>query len=354
MEKSRIMGIGIGRAGNVVLDKFLNKDKRYVGLFVNSAINDLNGLKMVDMNRNVYVFPATSGSGRDRKIAKDYLKNDVQGLADKVAKYPLQDTVIIFFSCDGGTGSGIAPTFAQVLRRTCPNKKINLIPIIPDFNKGDKLALENTLDCWNEIAQLSKNNIVDDIKFVDNSKRKNFEQINEKLVIDLDNSFTMNGECEEGSIDDNDSKVFNTAKGYGLILNLDGKYRSIRDAIDNALEDTVFAKPNDYVCDYMGISLKDYEVSKALEEFEYLTTSYKAKNPNHNTIVLGGCKEPSEIIETIKMAYDEIIERATTKNKNKNDRTIIDIEKTDIKKENVKIKTTFTSEEYNNLFDDLF
>lgn len=352
MEKSRILGIGIGRAGNVLLDTFLRKDKRYVGLFVNTAYNDMNGLKTLNPERNVHVFPATNGSGRNRDVAKEYLKNDIQGLADKVAMYPLQDLVIIFFSLDGGTGSGIAPTFANMLRRTCPNKKINLIGIIPDFSKGDKTAFENTIACWNEIAKLSENGIVDDIKFIDNSKRKNFELINEKAIEDLNNSFNMNGECSDGSIDNRDSMVFNTAKGYGFILNLDKKYRTIKDAIDNAIEDSVFAKPNSYTCDYIGVSLNDFEVMDTLNEFEYLTTSYKAKNNIHNTIVLGGCEEPSEIIETIKIAYDELLEKS--KSKTKNNRTIIDLENKTNKTEKVAIKTTFTSEEYDNLFDDLF
>jgi hypothetical protein len=324
-----------------------------VGLFINSAYEDTKGLEKFDVEKNAYLFPATSGTGRDREVAKEYLKDHVQSLADTVARYVIQDVVIIYFSMDGGTGSGITPTFAQVLKRTCPNKKINLVGIIPDFNRADKLALKNTLSCWNEIAELSKQNIIDDIKFIDNSKRKTYEQINKKAIDDIVFSFNMNGKCEYGSIDDNDAKRANTAKGYGLILNLDGKYRDIKDAIDNALEDSVFAKPNSFQCIYLAVSLKDFDVLQAVEQFESDETAYVANNSTHNTIVLGGCDEPTEIIENIKIAYDDLLEKSKSRGTIRRTTYNID-DKKEKKEKNKDLKTEFTSEELDNLFDDLF
>jgi hypothetical protein len=366
MQKTKIMGIGIGRAGNVILNEFLKKDRRYSGLFVNSAYGDVDGLEKFDINKNAFLFPATSGTGRDRNLAKEMLKDHVQSLADTVARYPLQDVVTIFFSLDGGTGSGIVPVFTKVLKRTCPSKKINLVGVIPDFNRADKIALENTLACWSEIAEIAetkitvkgndgtevKVDVLDDIKFIDNSKRKTFELVNRKAIEDLDYSFTMNGKCEFGSIDDNDAKRTTTAKGYGLILNLDGKYRDIKNAIDNALEDTVFAKPNSFACNFLAVSLKDFDVLEAVEQFEVNETAYMANNEKHNTIVLGGCDEPTEIIETIKIAYDDFLEKG--KNKSKIRRTTFDIKNKETEKEDRDLKTNFTTDEFDTLFDDLF
>lgn len=367
MNKTKIMGIGIGRAGNVLLNEFLKKDKRYKGLFVNTAISDTRGLEKFDINKNAYIFSATSGSGKDRDFAKEMLKDDIQGLADSVARYPIQDTVIIFFSLDGGTGSGITPIFTKMLKLTCPNKKINLIGVIPDFDKADKLSLKNTMACWNEITELSDTtvkvkqsngssaelDIINDIKYIDNSKRETYKAVNIKAINDLDCAFTMTGECEYGSIDDNDAKRFNTAKGYGLILELDKKYHKIKDAIDNALADTVFAIPNQYICNYMGISLKDFDILEAKEQFDYTAAVYVAKNSTHNTMVLGGCDEPSEIIETIKEAYDMVDEKIKGRNKTKG--TIIDLKSTTKNiADTSELKTSFTSEELDDIMKDLF
>jgi hypothetical protein len=365
MDKSRILHVGIGRAGNVILNDLLTKNRRYIGLFVNSTRIDLSKLGAVNPNVNLYLFPGVDGSGRNGDIAKSYFDDNIQNLADKTLKYPLQDTIIIYASIDGGTGAKVMPLFARALRKMYPrdrfpNKKINIIGISPDHRKSDRVAFENAITCWNEIVALVKEGIIDDVKYVDNSKRSTLKEINEELIKELDEAFSMNGYCDDGSIDDNDAKVFHTSQGYGTIIQLDPQYKNIQVAIDEHLKHSIFAKPNTYKCKYIGVSVKDYNPVDVIDEFEYTKTAYKAKNAKHNTIVLGGCQEPSELIEMIKMEYDELLKKESETEIYEG--TIIDIKKESDNHATSKsnndnnfgdiLTTEFTSEEYDNLFSD--
>lgn len=369
MNKSKIMGIGIGRAGNVLLNEFLHRDKRISGLFVNSSAGDLEDLDMFDINKNAFLFPMINGSGRDRNYAKSFLKAEVQSLADMVSKYPIQSDIFVFFSLDGGTGSGIAPLFLKILKRTCPTKTINVFGILPDYNKVDKISLENSINCWNELSDVAgeeykykdkdgkeiKTNIVNNIMFIDNSRRKTFHEINKKAIDDIFNAFNMNGKCDDGSIDDSDARRTLTNSGYGVILTLNNiKNQSIKEAIEEAKRDSVFALPTEFTCNYLAISTKDYYPTDLIPYFQFEETKYVALNKEHNTIVLGGCNEPTYCIDSLKMIYDSIINKGDRRKEIK--RSHIDLESNNdvINIEVTEVKTSFTAKELDNLFEDLF
>ena len=120
----------------------------------------------------------------------------------------------------------------------------------------------------------------------------------------------MNGSHDEGDIDDRDSKTFNTEKGFSLILNLPSGFKNAKEAIDKAIEDTVFAKPDNYNCNYIGISLneQEYMIDDVRNCFDKVyKTTYKTYNSkSHNTVVLSGCANPNEIITSIKQKLEEL------------------------------------------------
>ena len=367
MNKSKIMGIGIGRAGNVLLNCFLHKDKRISGLFVNSSAGDLEDIDLINMEKNAFLFPMINGSGRDRNYAKTFLKDEVQSLADTIAKYPLQTDIFVFFSLDGGTGSGITPTFLQILRRTCPNKTINVIGVLPDYDKADKISLENTINCWNEINEIANKthtfisngqthtvDMINNIMFIDNSKRSSYAEVNEKAINDIYRALCMNGKCEDGSIDDSDARRTFTNSGYGVILTLDDKIQNIDLAIETAKKNTVFATPHDFVCNYLAISTKDYYPTNLVDRFEFEETRYVASNKEHNTIVLGGCNEPTYCIESLKMIYDSIMNKEDRRKSIKRTKIEINTNKTSPTAIVSDVKTSFTATELDTLFDDLF
>ena len=190
---------------------------------------------------------------------------------------------------------------------------------MPDQKIDDRLAFENAIGFWNDIVmersdkQGNKFTIkdeLDNIKLIDNTKGSNYTDINNKAVRDILNSFNMNGTHDEGDIDDRDSKTFNTEKGFSLILTLPSGFDNAKDAVDKAIEDTVFAKPDNYNCNYIGISLNesDYIIEDVRSCFDKVyKTTYKTYNSKgHNTVVLSGCSNPNEIITSIKQKLEEL------------------------------------------------
>lgn len=353
MNKSNILGIGIGQAGNILLNEFLERDKRYLGLYLNSAYEDMSDLSNFDYNKNAFIFSGESGSGRDRDKAKGFVKSHLKSLADIFMRYPLVQVITVFFSLDGGTGSGTAPMILQTLRTVCKNKKINVIGVLPDLNNSDDVSLTNTINCWNELMEIS--HLLDDIKFVDNSKGLSYEEINKKAIDDLDMAYSIKGKHTIGNIDETDSLKVNTEKGYGLVLRLNDGEKTIDDAIDNAIKNTVFALPDSYECNYLGISVREgqYDINKLKDEFEVYKTTYKTYNSKFNAIVMGGCDIPSESIELIKMRLEEIRERNSRRTPKRKMIVDIDSKPTLKKKEIQEEKITYTEDELDKLVDDL-
>lgn len=360
MNKGKILLIGCGKAGNKLVNEMLKRDNRYTGLFVNTAYEDMADLEMFT-NDNAFLFKNTNGSGRNRELAKDYIRQEIQPLVDRVAEYPMQDVITIFTSADGGTGSGITPMLIKLLRMTFDKDleedevsdiKINLVAIAPDYKLNDKIAFENTISFWNEIMEI-KDDCLDDIKFIDNSKGRNYAEINKRAVEALDNAYSMNGNSDEGDIDDMDARTFNTDKGFGLVLTLSEDYRTAQKSVEEAIKNSVFAIPDSYDCNYLGISVREdsFPLQDIRDCFENVYgTTYKTCNEKHNTVVLGGCDVPSEIIELIKAGLEEIKEKVGERESSS--KYIVEIEKSKpIKrsKSRRRSKVSFSEEELDNI-----
>lgn len=362
---NKILNIGVGRAGNVIVNEMLKKDKRYSGLFVNSAIDDIEGLEKCDINKNLYIFPGAAGSGRDRNVAREFLQDHISGLVEMINKYVLQDTVLVYFSMDGGTGSGVGITIATAIKRRYPNKKVIIIPVSPNKNRVDKLALENAIECWNDIMNAldsEKSPSIDSVIFVDNSTRDTYGEINAELVDSLHNAMTMNGKCESGSIDDGDNaRVFTSLESptpFVVPIVLESDYEYISEAIKASIKTSIFACPeidedtNKIYCGYVAASVSDYEPMEVIEEFDYDMTYYVAENNKHNTVLLSGCDEPTYIISEIKEVYDSAINKRN--NRRKREKTTIDIKpKEQVSKKKATKKTTVDNYKIDDDFDDL-
>ncbi len=318
MNKSKMLLIGIGQAGNKLVSEMMKKDKRYVGLFVNSAYEDMANLEGFSPT-NAFIFPGENGSGKNRENAKMFVKSHIRSLVSTVIKYPLQDTLTVFTSTDGGTGSGSTPMFLQLLRQANKSKIINLVAIIPSYKNDDKVSFENNLAFWSEIEELPEGTI-NDIKVIDNSKGESYADINEKAVTAIDKSYSMMGKHEIGNIDEGDSRTYNSANGFSLPLILESNYSSAKEAIDMAIESSVFAIPNSFDCDYLAISLieKEYDCNEVRDCFDNVfKTPFKTYNNKFNMVLLTGMDAPDEAIETINMRLEELEEKEKSRKRRK-------------------------------------
>lgn len=321
MIKQNILFVGIGQAGNNMLNEILEKDSKYLGLFVNSSYSDMSALSHFKKENAFLLSTNQSGSGKNRSNAKAFVKDQVETLVDRVTRYPLQDTVVVITSADGGTGSGTTPLFCKLLKDACPYKNINLISIMPNCRNNDRVAFENTISYWNEINKLIDMNVFNDIKLVDNTKGSSYKEINERVASAINDAYSMQGKHTEGNIDDNDSSTFNTAKGFSFVLRLE-KAENTKKAIDDAINNCIFALPNTYGCDYLGVSINEemFDMNDILESFnEVYTTTYKTyTDKNRGTVVLSGCDVPSEVIENIRISLENINNKAKDRVINRN------------------------------------
>lgn len=377
MNKMKCLIIGCGKAGNKITNEILEGDKsgQLTGLFVNTSYNDMANLsKRTD--DNTFLFTSANGSGRDRSIAQNYVKDQIKALITAITNFPLRDNVYLITSADGGTGSGITPMICQLLKNAFDSKgldrKINLIAIMPNQKTDDTLAFENAIGFWNDIVKTRKDKqgneftikdkCLDSIKIVDNTKGKNYSEINSRLVKTLLNSFNMNGVHDEGDIDDKDSFKFNTEKGFSIILDIPRGYSTVEEAIDKAIADCIYAVPDNYNCNYLGISLKeeDYLIDEVRNSFSIVNkTTYKTYNSNHNTVVLSGCAEPNELITNMAQKLEDLKSGLIEKDRPKD--LTINIEDTIVKNEPKKVKkdvqVTFSESELDdiaNSLDDMF
>lgn len=347
MEKGKMLLVSLGQGAGNIVDGLLSRNSRYNGLFLNSSLFDVKPLKNADMSKNVYVYPGTDGSGRDRNKSKEMIKDNINPIGTLLSKYPLTEVVVVFTTMAGGTGSGAIKTFIQIAKKVIPNAKVNVVAILPSL-KEDELAFKNTIECWNDINSIM--DLINDVKFVDNNKRNTYKEINNEVIESLDLAYNIIGIHADGSIDNKDSFRINTSEGSGLVLKLYDGLKDAKTAVDLAIQNSVFVQPDTYDCDYLGINLKidgydPYEVSKLFEVYRSTYITYNNKN---NIVVLGGCETPTESIKLVKMALEDKNKRKLSRNKKRS--VIIDLN-TDSNEDKVDFDE-LNNNELNGLFED--
>jgi len=314
MEKSKMLLVALGQGAGNIVDGLLSKNKSYNGLFFNSSLSDIKPLKNANMDKNVYLYPGADGSGRDRNKSKEMIKDNANAIGTLLRKYPQTEVMIIFTSMAGGTGSGAVKTFIQIASAAIPSTKINIVAILPSLTE-DQLSFKNTIECWNDINSVI--NLISDVKFIDNNKRNTYKEVNNEVVESLDLSYNLMGIHADGNIDKKDSFRINTAEGSGLVLKLYDGLKDAKTAIDLAIKNSVFAQPDTYDCDYLGINLKTngYDPNEVSKCFEVYKSTYTTYNDAFNIIVLGGGETPTESIKLVKMALDDKSKRKLAKNR---------------------------------------
>lgn len=364
MDKSKMLLVGCGKTGNVLVNEMMKLDGRYTGLFVNSEYTDMANLEKFSP-KAAFVFNNANGSGKNRELAKSYLQDQIQSLVDKIVSYPLHEVVTIFTSADGGTGSGITPSLITIMRMAFKkkniDKKINLVAVMPNCDDCDEVSLDNSVAFWNDIMTIQEK-YIDDIKFIDNTRGSNYKEINKSAVISLNNAYTMKGnDTEFGEIDDNDAKRINCGKGFGVVITLPESMPNTNRAIERALSDSVFALPSNYDAKYVGISLKkiSHETEYNLSDIKNFINSkpqisYVTTNPKHTTILLGGCSAPTDIIDMIidiKKGLEK--KRLERENEKKDLRVNIDTVEKKVKFEPTNKAAVFTDDDVSDLANDM-
>ena len=202
--------IGIGNTGNQVAA--LAKERLNVPVIaINSSEKDLETVPDTIPKKLIKDKDGLSnGAGKDRLLAKKYLKDSVMNIIkdEEVLKLvtPL-DVVFIVSSTGGGTGSGTAPMLYKILSSILHDVKIILVGVLPVNNEALS-AHVNTLQYLEELYTVLENPtymLYDNDKLADLPSYQIMEKVNNEIVSDIDViRCTYNYTTKYDSIDDMD------------------------------------------------------------------------------------------------------------------------------------------------------
>lgn len=350
--QSEILALGCGGCGNNQLDTLFQIDKRYTGIFFNTNMREMENLKTFDINRRCFYIPNADGAGKDRNLTEGYLKTEAPKFAEMISKFTTQKYITMLSSGNGGTGSKAVTMLPHLIKRFCPDKHIMLMATIPSIDETD-IDFTNTIDFWDEaMEQYEKGNITN-LMFIDNNKLKSESEINKRAL----NNFNEIFDVINGKVDSSDlARVFKQP-GYVVILKLNDAIRNTSDAIDKAIDDSMFFIPEDLKCKVMvaNVNTNNFNAEEIKEKMSP-DSFFKINKSNEGDtiIVLGGCEIPEAPIELIQEALSEIRNRKTSeKPKAKTLKVNKKIVKNnDKEKDEIKSKTSFSSKDLNEMFDD--
>lgn len=319
MKRTATLQIGLGRTGNVLVDKLKSYNKLYNNvLFVNSSLADVSALDNYTDN-NTFIFSGVDGSGRDKDKASGFVKDNLNALADTILRFGNIEHVFLWFSLDGGTGSTTSMFVAQLLKKLSPKKQIHVISVMPDVDKVDKVGLSNTIDTWNKMIDLHNAGVIQTIRCINNANRNSYNEINDEAIKTFDESFNLVGRGGNGdTIDTADQERVLNAKGYILTLNMEDSFNNVKANIENAMKKSVYLMPESFSCDYLAMNIQSGSYAQSVKDlFEVYESTYSTSNDRgEGRVVLSGCDIPSEAVMLVKYALDEKQNRLRNRSKN--------------------------------------
>lgn len=348
MRKEDILIIGAGGCGNRQLDILMGLDVRYSGIFLNTNLTEMESLKYFDRDRRCFYISNADGCGKDTSKMKQFAKDEAPKFTVMIKKFT-QTYVTFLTSANGGTGAMATIMYAKLIKSLFPEKSVNVVATYPALTETE-IDFENSTDFWNEMVKLKNNGIIDSIQYIDNNKGTETE-VNLKAMKELNESFSV----VNGKLDTSDSQKVHVTNGYKVFLKLDNSISDTKQAIDQAIKNSVFYMPDNFECDKMiaDINIDEFNIQTIREEFECFDFSKFNENTDGETkILLNGCEMPKVTIELVREALKEI------KNKKRRrvvqDDLIIKRSSTteDTKKEEKPSKSKLTSEDLNDLFAD--
>ena len=145
--------LGIGNAGGQVAN--IACARGFNTFCINSSEKDLD---IIDENISVFLLGNSEGAGKDRRVAKSFVKQyykDLLKTEDFMDFINNIDVVFIVSSTGGGTGSGMSVILADILSKVYVNKIFINIGILPTLTDSIG-AQRNTLEYLKEIKNLDK------------------------------------------------------------------------------------------------------------------------------------------------------------------------------------------------------
>jgi len=175
--------IGCGNCGSMIAD--LAKEKKDIpGIAINTSERDIDNVK----NITTFKIGDARGSGKDRKRAKDFVKQMIKQLLNQEkfkSHIENNDVIAVLSSTGGGSGSGISVMLTDLLSMMYPDKRFILVNVLPSL-KESLASQQNTIEYLQEMNRINATYMCYDNGCKDHlPSNLMLRQMNEEIVEDL-------------------------------------------------------------------------------------------------------------------------------------------------------------------------
>ncbi|NMD72600.1 cell division protein FtsZ [Bacillus sp. DNRA2] len=169
--------LGVGQAGGNIAE--IASALGFQSALINT--NKRDGAVNTKVDKKYFV-PGYNGAGQDRSLGVRAVHDHHQEMIEFVKRsFKNIKLLLVAFSTDGGTGSGMSPILIDLLAGQLPDIKIGAIAVIPERNvlAGNRI---NTAEC---IEELSKIEAIASVFLIDNDQLRKLNPQSSKQQIYL-------------------------------------------------------------------------------------------------------------------------------------------------------------------------
>ena len=219
--------IGVGAGGNKAVYEAVSSKlfKEEDTIIINSTSKDF---PKDYTGKTIVLSPNDTGCGKERDVAKEYVKTAIKSGKFTIESADKYDTIIIATSVEGGTGSGSTPIIAKYFYQVT-KKNVHVIAFT-GFEE-DVRGLANTVEFFQELDSDIVVQTISNASFLDQANNNKFkaEELADKEMCTRIRVLTgMDFIDSKQNIDDTDiNKVSNTS-GYMTV-----EYKQIRKPLED-------------------------------------------------------------------------------------------------------------------------
>ena len=175
--------LGVGQAGGNIAE--IASTLGFQTALINT--NQRDGLVNTRVEKKYFV-PGYNGAGQDRSIGIRAVNDNYREIIDFVKQsFKNIKLLLVAFSTDGGTGSGMSPLLIDLLLDQLPGINIGAIAIVPERNvlAGNRI---NAAEC---IEEISKIEAISSVFLVDNDQMRKMNPQSSKQQIYLSSNYQV-------------------------------------------------------------------------------------------------------------------------------------------------------------------
>lgn len=330
---------GIGNMGNVTAAVALPNKIPVLGF--NSSEADIDAVKSTAAFEILHPDVEATGAGKDRTRAKDIMKGCLRSIMEQEPFLDFVtelDVVFVVSSTGGGTGSGISPMMAEILRFKYPNKIIIPVGVLP--TRGESVgAQRNSIEYLTEIERLNIPYMLFDN---DNSGKESTKDIYDQVNNDVVEAVRIirgdySNLSKYGMIDTEDMKKLISLPGMIHIHALHGIYaekmdsdQTIEDLMINSLkENTMVTMDRDKIVKRRGYianlseDIQPYfrkefpkfteQFGEPVEVFDHYSVNLDDEKMNSVILINSGLSMPENRLKVIQHRIEEVEEALSKK-----------------------------------------